>query len=122
MLVTNLLACPTLPPPREKKELAARRCLSWYLRATARQPAQPEDAPLVLTIHPVVYLVEEVDARVGEAGRLVLLGVRVEGRVFGKRETTEGVLKSCLRCLLSVPLLLKSLEHLRQVRSDLVSL
>ena len=67
-----------------------------------------------MTIHPAVYLVEEVDARVGEAGRLVLLGVRVEGRVFGKRETTEGVLKSCLRCLLSVPLLLESLMALGQ--------
>jgi hypothetical protein len=57
-----------------------------------------------LPVRPAVYLVEEVDARVGEAGRLVLLGVRVKGRVFGVRETAEGVLKSCLRCLLSVTL------------------
>ena len=46
MLVTNLPACPTSPPPREKKKLAARR-LSWYLRATVRAivdlpvPARP---------------------------------------------------------------------------------
>ena len=38
-----------------------------------------------MPIRPAVYLVEEVDARVGEAGRLVLLGERVEGRVFGVR-------------------------------------
>jgi hypothetical protein len=53
--------------------------------ARARQAAQPEDAPLVLPIRPAVYLAQEVDARVGEADRLVLLGERVEGRVFGVR-------------------------------------
>jgi hypothetical protein len=53
--------------------------------ARACQPAQPEDAPLILPICPAVYRAQEVDARVGEAGRLVLLGVRVEGRVFGVR-------------------------------------
>lgn len=36
MLVTNLPACPTSPPPREKKKLAASCCLSPYLRATVR--------------------------------------------------------------------------------------
>jgi hypothetical protein len=53
--------------------------------ARACQPAQPEDAPLVLSVCPAVYLAQEVDARVGEAGRLVLLGVRVERRIFGVR-------------------------------------
>jgi hypothetical protein len=53
-----------------------------------------------------MYLVEEGNARFGEACRLVPLRERVEGRVFGARETTEGVVESCLRCLLSVPLLL----------------
>jgi len=57
------------------------------------QAAQPEDASLVLSLSPVVYLVEEANARVGEADRLVLLGVRVKGCVFGVRETTEGILK-----------------------------
>jgi hypothetical protein len=53
--------------------------------ARARQPAQPEDVPLVLPICPAVYLAEEVDARIGEAGRFVLLRKRVEGRLFGVR-------------------------------------
>ena len=53
--------------------------------ARACQPAEPEDAPLVLSVCPAVYLAQEVDARVGEAGRLMLLGVRVEGRVFSMR-------------------------------------
>jgi hypothetical protein len=43
--------------------------------ARARKPAQPEDASLVWAVRPAVNLVEEVDARVGEADRLVLLGV-----------------------------------------------
>jgi hypothetical protein len=47
MLVTNLPAWPTSPPPREKKKLAARRFSSKYLRATVRAivdlpvPARP---------------------------------------------------------------------------------
>jgi hypothetical protein len=80
--------------------------------ARARQPAQPEDAPLILPIRPGVYLVEESDARIGEAGRLVLLRERVEGRIFGARETSEGVVGSCLSGLLSAPLLLDSLTAL----------
>ena len=36
MLVTNLPACPTSPPPREKKKLAARRLSSKCWRATVR--------------------------------------------------------------------------------------
>jgi hypothetical protein len=59
-----------------------------------------------------VYLVEEGDARVGQAGRLVLLRERVEGRIFGARETIEGVVEPCLRGLLSAPLLLDSLTAL----------
>ena len=62
--------------------------------ARARQPAQPEDAPLICAVRPVVYLVEEGNARVGQAGRLVLLRERVEGRIFGARETIEGVVES----------------------------
>jgi hypothetical protein len=81
--------------------------------ARARQPAQPEDAPLILAVCPAVYLVEEGDARVGQAGRLVLLRERVEGRVFGAWETSEGVVGSCLRGLLSAPLLLDSLTARR---------
>ena len=53
--------------------------------ARACQPTQPEEAPLVLPIRPAVYLAQEVDARIREAGGLVLLGVRVKGRVFGVR-------------------------------------
>jgi hypothetical protein len=85
--------------------------------ARARQPTQPEDAPLVLAIRPAVYLVEEGDARVGQAGRLVLLRERVEGRIFGARETIEGVVGSCLRGLLSAPLLLDGLTALGPSRN-----
>ena len=35
----------------------------------------------------------------------MLLRERVEGRIFGARETIEGVVGSCLSCLLSVPLI-----------------
>ena len=47
MLMTNLPAWPTSPPPREKKKLAPRRFWSKYLRATVRAivdfpvPARP---------------------------------------------------------------------------------
>jgi hypothetical protein len=47
MLITNLAAWPTSPPPREKKKLAPRRFWSKYLRATVRAtvdfpvPAKP---------------------------------------------------------------------------------
>ena len=47
ILVTNLPAWPTSPPPREKKKLAPRRFRSRYLRATVRAivdfpvPAKP---------------------------------------------------------------------------------
>jgi len=47
MLVTNLLACPTSPPPRAKKKLAPRRFWSKYSRPTVRAmvnfpvPAKP---------------------------------------------------------------------------------
>ena len=53
--------------------------------ARARLPAQPEDVPLVWPIRPVVYLIEQSDARVGQACRLVLLRERVEGRVGSLR-------------------------------------
>ena len=51
--------------------------------ACARQAAQPEDASLVFSLRPAVYLIEEVYTRVGKAGRVVPLCIRVEGRVFG---------------------------------------
>jgi hypothetical protein len=59
-----------------------------------------------------VYLIEDADARVGGAGRLVLLRERVEGRVFGIQQTSEGVLMAYLKCLLSVLPSLKSLTAL----------
>jgi hypothetical protein len=74
--------------------------------ARACQPTQPEDAPLIRPVRPAVYLVEEGDARVGQAGRLVLLRERVEGRIFGARETIEGVVEPCSWGLFSAPLLL----------------
>jgi len=53
--------------------------------ACARQAAQPEDASLVWSLRPVMYLVEDADARLSEACRLVLLRERVEGRIGSVR-------------------------------------
>lgn len=53
--------------------------------ACARQAAQPEDAPLIWPVRPAMYLVEEVNACAIEAGRLVLLCTRVEGRINSMR-------------------------------------
>jgi hypothetical protein len=53
--------------------------------ARARQAAQPEDAPLIWPFRPTVYLIEESDARIREACRLVLLRERVEGRIGSLR-------------------------------------
>ena len=64
----------------------ARYCPRDRRLARACQPAQPEDAPLVLSVCPAVYLAQEVDARVSEADRLVLLSKRVEGRIFSVRQ------------------------------------
>lgn len=72
----------------------ARHCLRNGRLTCARQPAQPEDAPLILAVRPAVYLVEESDAGVGEAGRIVLLGERVEGRVGSARQLAERVLST----------------------------
>jgi hypothetical protein len=56
--------------------------------------------------------VQESDAGIRKAGRLVLLRKRVEGRIFSARETIEGVVESCLSCPLSAPLLLDTLTAL----------
>jgi hypothetical protein len=61
--------------------MPARHCPGDGRLACARQPAQPEDTPLILAVRPAVYLVEESNARVGEAGRLELLRERVEARI-----------------------------------------
>ena len=57
--------------------------------ASAGQAAQPEDAWRVFAIRPVVYLAEEVDAGVMQAGRVVLSLIRVERRVLGGRKRVE---------------------------------
>jgi hypothetical protein len=78
MLVTDLSAgCETLLLVISECDRPCNRRL-----ARARQAAQLEEVSLIWPVHPAVYLVEELDARVGEAGRRVLLGVRVEDRVF----------------------------------------
>ena len=41
------------------------------------QTVQPENAPFILCISPVVYLLEEIDVCVLQAGGFVLLRVRV---------------------------------------------
>jgi hypothetical protein len=75
-----------------------------------------EDAPLILTIRPAVYLIEESDARVGEADRLVLLCERVKSHIFGVREATDFIVESCSKCLLSAPLLFDSMTALGRSR------
>jgi hypothetical protein len=67
--------------------------LRYCRLASAGQAAQPEDAWRVFAIGPVVYLAEEVDAGVGQAGGVVLSLVRVEGRVPGGRESVERVVQ-----------------------------
>lgn len=62
--------------------------------AGASQAAQPEDAGRVVAIGPVVYLAQEVDAGVGQAGRVVLSLVRVERRVPGSRKSVERICQS----------------------------
>lgn len=51
--------------------------------AHTRQSAQSEDAPLIFTVCPAVYLIEENGAYVGEVCRLMLHRERVKRRVFG---------------------------------------
>ncbi len=63
--------------------VAARYCPRDGRLARPRQAAQPEDAALILPVRPAVYNFQEVDARVGQTCRLVLLGVCIERRVFG---------------------------------------
>jgi hypothetical protein len=46
---------------------------------------QPEDALLVLYVSPVEYLPKEIDTGVMEASGLVLLCVRVKGRILSIR-------------------------------------
>jgi hypothetical protein len=89
------LACVTDVVATSREEEAGRETFLVVVRtsygprdrrfARPRQSAQPEDVSLVLPLRPLVYLVEEVDARVWEAGGLVLLRKRVEGRVGGVR-------------------------------------
>ena len=52
----------------------------------AGKAVQPENAPLISSINPVVYFLEEADAGVGKASGLVLLCVGVEGRFSGVRQ------------------------------------
>lgn len=59
----------------------------------ASQAAQSEDAALVSSIGPVVYLLEEVDADVGEAGWIMLSLVCVERRVRNDRQTVEHIIQ-----------------------------
>jgi hypothetical protein len=63
--------------------------LRYSSLARAGQAAQPEDAGRVVAIGPVVYLTQEVDAGVGQAGGVVLALVGVEGRVPGGRKSVE---------------------------------
>jgi hypothetical protein len=87
--------------PREEEarcESALRMVLRRYrLRyrrlASTGQTAQPEHARRVVAIGPDVYLAQEVDAGVGQAGRVVLSLVRVEGRVPGGWKRVERVVQ-----------------------------
>jgi hypothetical protein len=63
MLVTDLSAgCETLLLVISECDRPCNRRL-----ARARQAAQLEEVSLIWPVHPAVYLVEELDARVGEA-------------------------------------------------------
>jgi hypothetical protein len=51
----------------------------------AGQTIEPEDASIVLSVSPIVYISDEVDTGVGKAGRIVLSLVCIKGRVDGIR-------------------------------------
>jgi hypothetical protein len=55
----------------------------------AGEAVQPEDASLVLSVGPAVYVSEKVDAGIGEAGRVVSSLVCVERRVLRGRQGVE---------------------------------
>jgi hypothetical protein len=74
--------------------MVLRGCRLRYRRlASTGQAAQPEHARRVVAIGPDVYLAQEVDAGVGQAGGVVLALVRVEGRVPGGRKRVERVVQ-----------------------------
>jgi hypothetical protein len=64
-------------------------CASDGGLSSAGHPVQPEDAPLIIPISPYPYLLEDVDAGVGEAKRVVLLIGRVEGCIGSRRQRLE---------------------------------
>ena len=49
------------------------------------QAVQPEDAPLVFSFSPLIYLSKDLDTGVFEACRIMLFCIRVEARIFGVR-------------------------------------
>jgi len=61
-------------------EVFAGDCARNRRLARTSKAVQPENAPLVLFLGLVVYLLKEVDAGIGKASRFVLLRVGVEGR------------------------------------------
>jgi hypothetical protein len=55
----------------------------------ASQALQPEDAPLILSVRPVVYLFEDVDASVLKASGFMLPGIQIEGRFCCEGQAAE---------------------------------
>jgi hypothetical protein len=109
-----LPAWPTSPPPREKKKLAASRCLSWYLRATVRAmvdlpvPARPRSQKMHRSSVPSAQLYISLRRATRVLGRQAgscCFANELKGAssACGRRPT---VFSSPVRCLLSVPLLL----------------
>jgi hypothetical protein len=67
-------------------------CLRDCRLACACKAAEPEDASLIRSIRPTVYLVQKAFARVAEAGAFVLFCVRIKGRVSSLRQPCKYVL------------------------------
>ena len=85
IVVKNSAAFPRSRSPLLKKKLAPRTPCFLKRSATVREmvpracyTVQPEDALAARIVGPCFYLMEQVDAGIGMASRVVLLGAGVE--------------------------------------------
>jgi hypothetical protein len=59
--------------------------VSDYRLSRAGQAVGPERVPLILSLSPVVYLVNEIDACMREASGRMLFGIRIDRCLVGVR-------------------------------------
>jgi hypothetical protein len=115
MLVTNLPAWPTSPPPREKKKLAPRRFCSKYLRATVRAivdfpvPAKPLNQKMHLPSCPSVQLYISWRRSTRVSGKQVgsccrLFELKGDSAAYGKRLSKSSKYQSLVSQCIVAPL------------------